>query len=258
MRGFTQIAACVFLIVLLPCLGLAQPIRLRADLYPPYNDQPNSTSEGYMVDVARKIFEKAGHPVDYQVLPWGRSIRDAEVGAIEGIICAGKGDAPTFVFPEEPLGMLKYSFFVAKNSTWNFQGADSLTSIKLGVITDYSYGPTVDAYISKFAANPERIDAVAGEEALERNIQKLRTGRISALISADDVFRTTLRTLKIPADEFREAGAAPERDPVYIAFAPGKETSKQYAKLLSDGVRALRASGELEQILKRYAVKDWK
>ena len=41
-------------------------------------------------------------------------------------------------------------------------------------------------------------------------------------------------------------------------FSPNNSLSAEYAKALSAGIVALRLSGELQQILDGYEVKDWK
>lgn len=44
---------------------------------------------------------------------------------------------------------------------------------------------------------------------------------------------------------------------MYIAFSPAISQSKEYARILSEGVDTLRKSGELKTILKKYGLDDW-
>ena len=45
---------------------------------------------------------------------------------------------------------------------------------------------------------------------------------------------------------------------VFIAFSPAKKESAEYAKILTDGLKKLRETGELKKILAKYGLEDWK
>jgi polar amino acid transport system substrate-binding protein len=49
--------------------ALAQTITLAADEWPPFNTRLNNKGEGYLVDVARKVFEPQGYTVIYENMP---------------------------------------------------------------------------------------------------------------------------------------------------------------------------------------------
>jgi len=59
-------------------------------------------------------------------------------------------------------------------------------------------------------------------------------------------------------DKVKLAGTPGEPTGLYIAFAPNNPKSEEYAKLISDGMATLRASGELTKILAKYGMSDWK
>jgi ABC-type amino acid transport substrate-binding protein len=48
-----------------------------------------------------------------------------------------------------------------------------------------------------------------------------------------------------------------QNDPIYIAFASTPAGAK-YVKLFDEGMQKLRASGQLDKLLKSYGVSDWK
>ena len=52
----------------------SETITLVADEWPPFNSVPGSSEEGFLVDVARAVFEKKGIDVSYRILPWKRAI----------------------------------------------------------------------------------------------------------------------------------------------------------------------------------------
>jgi polar amino acid transport system substrate-binding protein len=59
-------------------------------------------------------------------------------------------------------------------------------------------------------------------------------------------------------DRFRSAGTFGAPSKIYIAFSPANHKSKEYARILSEGIVSLRASGELKEILGKYGLDDWK
>jgi polar amino acid transport system substrate-binding protein len=231
-------------------------ITLRADIWEPYNGEPESANPGYMIEVAQAIFTKAGYSVDYQCKgwTWERSIEEAKQGRIDGIVGAALEDAPGFIFPEETFINQQMTFFVKKGNTWRYNGVASLEKIKLGTISGYAYDDVVDAYIEKNSGK-ENIQTIKNANALELNIKKLEAGRIDATIEDASVFAMKIASLGMKG-KFEEAGIAGESGNITIAFTPAKETSKKYAEILSKGLKEMRASGELKKILDKYGLKE--
>jgi len=66
-------------------------------------------------------------------------------------------------------------------------------------------------------------------------------------------------------DKIEDAGIDPisskeslDESKLYIAFSPKNPKSKEYAKLITDGIEQMRLSGELSQILAKYKLTDWR
>ena len=66
-------------------------------------------------------------------------------------------------------------------------------------------------------------------------------------------------------DEIEVAGVDPitskealDESKLYIAFSHRNPKSKQYAKLITDGIEQMRLSGELSEILAKYGLTDWR
>lgn len=252
----------VFLTLLLsfvkvPVTG-AEEIQIRADLWAPFNSDPTSDKPGYMIEVASRIFEKAGHKLNYQVMPWNRSIKAAENGEVDGIVGAAVGDAPNFIFPKESLGRVENAIYVKKDNPWRYTGIESLKEVKVGVIADYSYGDILDGYIKANIRNKNLIEVATGDDAFSQNIKKLSLGRVSAIFCAPPVLISTIQELKQNLEDFVQAGVSSDIDDLYIAFSPKKPSSNQYAEILSKGIVEMRKSGELQKILDKYSLKDWK
>lgn len=86
-------------------------------------------------------------------------------------------------------------------------------------------------------------------------------GRVDAIIAENNVLRYTLKLMHLE-HEVVHAGNLEQLPPalsrIYIAFSPHNQKSASYAKILSDGWKEIRKSGELKKILAKYNVEDWK
>lgn len=263
LQRFGIVVLAYLLIIAFPAFTSADTITVKADAWCPFNCEPGSDDPGYMIEVARIIFQKAGHELVYGNMPWSRSIDHARKGKIDAIPGASKGEVPDFVFPEEEFGASMTYFFVRKGSAWRFKGVDSLAGIRIGVQDDYEYGGGVDEYIEK---NRETlsVQVVKSDDPVTLNIKKLLKGNIDAYPEDKLVFLYNAKSMGI-LDQVEEAGMIPvesqedlESTKIYLAFSPANPKSARYAEILSAGIREMRASGELQQILGQYGLKDWK
>ncbi|MBE02473.1 transporter substrate-binding domain-containing protein [Marinobacter lutaoensis] len=227
-------------------------IVLAADPWCPHNCVAGATPEGYMIDIARAVFGAAGMTVDYQNISWARSLQLAQYGKVDGVVGAFVGDAPAFVFPEEPAGYSRIDLFTRPDSLWRYAGTDSLADRVLVVLNGYSYSAELDTYIRDHQDENGRVWVLSGPSPLDRAIRLVLEGRADVLPEDRDVMRWTLAN-ELPGLELRVAGGLAEA-PIYIAFSPANPRSREYARLLSDGIRELRASGRLARILDGYGV----
>ena len=82
------------------------------DEWPPINDVTGSTEEGFLIDVAGKMFEQQNIQVVYPLLPWRRAVDLPRTGRTNGLVGASQTDAPGFIFPSEELSRKVIAFYV--------------------------------------------------------------------------------------------------------------------------------------------------
>jgi polar amino acid transport system substrate-binding protein len=235
----------------------AETLSVRADLWPPYNDEPKSLRPGYMIMVLMEIFLKQGYSLDYQTLSWEESLKAVREGQFNAVIGASRDDAPDFIFPQESFGVSDTSFFVSPESQWKFAGIGSLKRIRLGVIEDYAYEEALDAYI-KANKGTGKIVVSTGDDPMKNLIFKLQNGHIDAIVEDSNVMMSAILSGKIPLKGVVSAGSLKEKSEVYIAFSPKNPKSKELAAKFDAGIRNLRGSGRLKAILGLYGLTDWK
>ncbi|KMT64060.1 hypothetical protein XM47_16235 [Catenovulum maritimum] len=230
-------------------------IILQADEWCPYNCKPNSALPGFMVEIAKAIFEPHGYQVKYQKLNWPRALHNARTGKINGVIGALYSDAPDFIFPENSQGSVVNAIWARKDINLNYKSVEDLKGYTLGAIRNYSYGIELDKYIKSNRHSAAKIQLISGANPLESNLKKLLHNRIDLIIEDNAVLKFSLQNRVIKQQFKHIADIASE--PIFIAFSPARPDSKKLAKLLSDGMKNLRLSGELATILHNYSVPDW-
>ena len=232
----------------------ADTITIVADNWCPYNCEPNSLEPGYGIEISEHVFEVAGHEVKYEILPWDAAIQKVREGKYNSVIGASKEDAPDFVFPEEEFGISKVVFFAKKGSSWRFEGLQSLSKVKIGLVKNYSYGQELDKF---FQENQNMVQYAYGDDPYSINIKKLLEGKID--VTVEDPYVILLKAKRMGVgDQIIKVGEFGSGQKLYIAFSPVITKSKEYAAILTKGIKKLRDSGELDKILAKYGLEDWK
>jgi polar amino acid transport system substrate-binding protein len=235
-------------------LAEGETLRLRADLWMPYNGDPAAEHPGFAVELAKAIFEPQGTQVDYQTMPWADALEAARAGKIDGVIGAGSAETKGLTVPQESIGEPRVVLLVRKDNPWRYENNQSLKGIRLGVIDGYTYWDLLDGYIK--ANSAPKVIIFKGETPLADALTELKAGKIDALPETMAVFVWTAKSIGISPSDFRVVHTH-QNEPIYLAFSGNPEGVK-YSKLFDEGVQKLRASGALEKLLKSYGLSDWK
>lgn len=253
-----------FLLACAACLGLAaggaraDTIRLRADAYCPTNCAPDAGRPGYAVEIAREVFERAGHQVDYDLVAWQRAIADTAAGLYEGVIGAGPGEVPGFVLGAEPIGVWRLGIAVRRGHQVRLDPASPFAGLVVGAVEGYGYGEAwIEDYVAAHAKDPTRVQLLSGPDALATNLRKLAAGRVDCVPDSIAVLRYHIHALGL-TDRLDVVPAPGEQSDVFIAFSPANARSAAWAAQLDEGIADLRASGRLAAILAAYGLKDWR
>lgn len=233
----------------------AETLVLKADKWCPFNCEPSSSQSkelGYIVEVTKIIFERKGHNIDYQVDTWSNSIDSVRKGQATAIVATTKPDAPDFIYPIKSMGSNKECFYVKKKDPWEFVKLENLKNRKLGIVESYAYSAELMSYLLEHS---EQTVKSKGNSPLLMNLTNLNDNKIDTIIENPFVFNYTTESQKI-RDQYEEAGCT-TGDPLYVGFSPKHPRSKEFAKILSDGIEDLRKDGTLDRIITKYSLKDW-
>ncbi len=233
----------------------ADEVVMAADPWCPFTCVAGSDHEGLLVDVARKVFEGTGHKFKYQTLNWARALEETRDGKFNGVLGSLKTDAPDFTFPASSVANQASCFYVKKDSVWVYKGVNSLESVFLGAVLDYTYGDPVDAYIARVAKNSKRLDLVSGVDATKKLFLKLLDGRNDVVIEEKSVVDYVLsNTADLKNAQVKAVGCLKE-SPLFVAFSPKNPNSKKYAKLFDQEFKKIKSSPQWAEILKKYNLK---
>ncbi|MDF1877156.1 transporter substrate-binding domain-containing protein [Sulfurimonas sp. SAG-AH-194-L11] len=251
-----KIKKIILLVSIFCTVAFGDIITIVGDEWCPYNCKVTDKNQGYLVDIARVIFEKNGHTVKYTVSSsWNQAILDTKNNKYNAIIGAYKSDAKDFIFPSLSQGVSANAFFTKKKTQWKYTGVNSLHDITIGAIKSYSYGAVLDKYIQENKNNHNRVQLISGNRAIYHNAKKLLYDTIDVMIEDPYVLKYYFKE-KNSHVPFKTVGTI-DIDNIYIAFSPNNPHSKKYARILSQGINDLRKNGELNKILSKYGLYDW-
>ena len=249
-------ASSVVIIATLLSIGCAHAestVTLAADPWCPHTCEVGSDSPGYMIEIASRAFATQGYRVIYKNFSWTRVMAEVRDGKLDGAVGALAGEARDLVLPTEPAGRQVNTFAIRQDDPWQFNGLESLKGRVIAINQDYSYAEDLDAWLAK---KPTQIQALGGENALERNLKKLTSKRVDVVIEDQAVLSYVVKAQK-NQPKIRTNGTYPGGD-LFIAFTATGGSGRHLAQIYDAGIRQLRDSGEFQRILTKYGVMDWK
>jgi polar amino acid transport system substrate-binding protein len=232
-------------------------IVLTADDSPPYTIASSREGglEGFMVDVARAVFEREGLRVQMNFHPYMRSIQEVREGRANGVLLVAEATAPGLVFIKNPISREKVAFFVRKGDAWRYAGIESLEGRRIATGFGFDFAdPEIGDYIARTsAAAPNMTQLISGEAVNSRNFQKLLGARADVVIATEMIGTYVARQEGI-LDRLEIAGRSRNYIVAQTGFDPRNPDSAGYADLLSRGVAELVRSGKMRDIMARYGL----
>lgn len=236
-------------------LSAEKPLAIVADEWCPFNCSKESLDQGFVIDMARDILASERYAVTYDTLTWMNAVDGVREGRFDAIVGASRDEAKGLVLVEEPLGENKNCFYTRIDDPFIYRAKTNLTTRRLAVVSGYLYGPVLDDYIASKRSNFRLVQIATGAHPLLTNIKKLQARRIDTLVENMHVMDYSLKKYRLSG--IRLAGCE-ESSPIYMAISPKRQDSEKIASSLAEGIRKLRKSGKLREILARYGLSDWK
>jgi polar amino acid transport system substrate-binding protein len=240
-------------------------LRLVADLWCPYNCTPTSAHPGYMIEILEAIFKEHNVKIDYQVTAWSVSLAQVAKGEKDAVIGVRKEEAPTLVYPTAPLGIYTLKAFARTNDHLTYTDITSLKDKVVGIVQDYSYGSEVDHYVATATnSGTKQLFVVSGEEPVSILTANLLANKLDIFFEDAAVTNYYLKIKDLDA-KVSSVGTIKAQDTqerlftprLFLGIAPNHPMAKTYADWVDDGIKKLRSSGKLAEILAYYHTDDW-
>ena len=232
--------------------ALADSLIIGYEPYLPITGVAGEKHEGYAIEVVKKIY--SSHTMVFELIPYIRSLKMLEKGEIDMLLGTAKidfTDETKIVFPQETLAISSTVFFVRHDSNWQFKDLNSLKRIKLGLVKGYKYNEF------EKISDKSRFFYISGIETTARSLKMLISGHISVFYEDRNVVQSVAMKLGM-STKIKEAGFINGPLPLYNAISNKNPNAKKLADEFDTKLRQLRKSKQLDQILKKYNLKDWK
>lgn len=231
--------------------AVAQPVTIQADRWMPLNSAPAEQPVGYAVELLVEVFATDATPVSYTLNPWAEAVSHVSAGSADAVIGAAKDEAPTLVFPSEPVAHVDYGLWAKTPSSFVYS-PEALKTVRVGVLRGYTYWPELDALIAAHAPN---LTVYGGDNALADAIEALHDGSIDLFPESAPVFAWAVREQALDPAQYVSKHSH-DGGFIYVAFA-NTPRGQALATKWDATIPALRANGTLSRILGRYDVSDW-
>lgn len=229
---------------------------LAADYWCPYNCTPGSDKEGLLIDIARIAFAKKGIEVEYKLTPWVTAVDDFNKGRIDGIVGTVYGEVESPIYPSIEQATINISAFTLDNTTWVYDGPESLNNKTLAIVEGYEYEKDIKSYIySNYISKPNNFLFSTAENPVEDCVNRLLKEQIFVYLETEAVVNYYAKENNIT--NLRNAGntlAKPYQ--IFIAFPRSNPNAEEYANLITDATFALKANGKMAQLYKKYGMKS--
>jgi len=234
-------------------------ISLRADPSCPMSCDPSSPFPGYVIEMARAIYEPQGFQIDYQSTSWERLSRDFESGQIDIAVGVASSELSESLKTPAPIGWFSPAFAKLRGSAWHWTNDPSaaLQGQEIGAVPG-RHVPFLLRTIFDPASRTGAVFPLRMADSLSSGLRMLQQHRITLLLGDQRALDWGIRM----------AGGGPTLEivplseppiPLFLAFtlAPlRQERSHILLGLWTDGLAHLRTTGELSRILARYGLQE--
>ncbi len=224
------------------------------------SDTSDNNSIGFVLELEKIILERAGHQVNFYIVPYLRSLKGTESGKYDAVAISNDSSSKVNICSKNTVGPMIYSFYVKKGTQWRYNGMESLKLIRFGVIAGYDFSPIspeVQSYFEENRDNEQLIQVHHGsEDLIYRLFKKLKLGRIDTFSEAAYVADYKLQKYGLQ-DSFEKAGQFDKILWGRMCFSPKNPKAHEYAQLIDTGMQELRKSGDLKKVMQKYGLYVW-
>jgi polar amino acid transport system substrate-binding protein len=239
----------------------SEPLKFVWNAYCPYTCQVAKTGQpGYAMELVQSVFDNSKYKIEYTyVLSWNRAMQQVEKGEKDAIVFSyhNAKNAHKYVIPTQSLAINdNTSFAILKSNPWKFTSVESLDL--LNHIGAYKGTVWSNKQISDFEMKQQhKFIYLHGDNIAERAFSMLRRGRLDAWEDSNTLLDYYVYSKKVNNIRI-ESIDNPQISTGDLLFSAKNSRSAEYAAFFSHRLQQIRKSGQLELILQKYGLQDWK
>ena len=239
---------CLLLwVLLLPLYGnAAQPLRLVADPWPPFNDQ-TLLNNGVASDLVTTALNRAGYTTSYVQVPWERAVRGLQQEIYDVLINAWYTDErAVFGHYSQPYLINRIRFLQRKGSQIKFTQLPDLYPYSIAVVRGYAYSSEFD--------QDSRLSKV-GVVGFEVGARMLHARRVQLTLEDELVARFHLsRSLAGIRDQLEFLPQPLSENGLHILISRKHPQHRQIADDFNKAIEDMRADGSYAQIFLHHGL----
>lgn len=222
-----------------------QELTLSVNDWCPYICDLSAPQKGILIEIVQDVFQTEGYQVNFKKMPLKRAVLEIKNNRVQGMVGIVPDVFSGLIFPEEPVIKTQFCFFTLPQKRWEFKGfKQRYPGTSVGVVSGKNISSNFDE------AFPQKETVSGYINTAERLIEMLVRHRVDTILEE----KTTISYLLKKDGSFpdlRIAGCAGKKDE-YVAFSPADPMSNKYAELFSKGMKRLKKSGKIEEIVSSY------
>jgi polar amino acid transport system substrate-binding protein len=251
MRRLSTVVLTVFLSLMTSAIT-AQTVTIYTEEFPPFNFTENGSMTGVSTQVVESVIKQTGIPYVIQSYPWAKSIELAQKEPNVMIYSISRQPKREALF--RWVGLITppvtHSVFALKSRTdIAIQNLEDLKKYTIGTNSNDAR----ETYLANHGFDLEKLDRLAGNDAHDRNYQKLKNGRIDLWPMPDAVASYVVKKAGDDPNlvlqkvfEFTELSS----EGYYLATS--LSTSEEVVKKIAAQLEAFRQSPEYQAILEKW------
>ena len=112
----------------------------------PLHLREQTPEQGFLTAHVTALLAKQNIKVTITFSPWTRITKSVQAGE-SGLVTQTRSEAPEQWTTRIPIVLHQNFFYTRSDSTWRYQGINSLKSLRLGIVENYGYEDKLDIYL---------------------------------------------------------------------------------------------------------------
>jgi len=226
--------------------GADKHITSAANAWPPFLD-PEAPGQGLSIEIVKAAFATQGYTFVHDFIPWARAVNEVKKGKIDILPDTWyTGERSGFLMFSNPYASNQVKFIKKAGDSFEYDGMESLTGKKVGIILKYGYG---DKFMN--AENFTR----DGVSDFVVNIKKLVSGRVDLTLE-DEIVAKSILSKKAPAllKQIEFTKNAYSSNDLHVTCALANPRHEEIINAFNKGLELIKADGTLKGIFDRYGI----